>query len=571
MDKSLWSRIVDYVRPVETLKVNPPSIERSLGAALMDVAVQRANFDIAGVPMGPASKRAVRMYHNARATRATAGWNAAQTSADAELDSSLTALRNRSRALVRDAAYAKRAKVIVVNNVIGAGMGMQAQVRNNRKRLLTKINAGIEAAWEEWSQADHCHTGGKLHFCDLERQAKGQIFEAGEVIFRKHYRRFGTSRVPFALELIEAERLADTLTRSPVSGADVRMGVEVDEFQRPLAYWFRKGHPGDLRRTRAGTEELVRVPADQIWHLYIVDRWPQSRGEPWLHATARRLNDMDGYSEAEIIAARNSATQMGFVETSMDAVAAVKSMVDETDETDGEQRTNFEPGVIEYLAPGQTFKEHNPARPNTAIDPFLRYMLREVAAGIGVSYESLSRDYSQSNYSSSRLALLDDRDLWRTLQLWWIRNFRISLHREWLKAAVYGGAVEGLGVAEYIADPKRYECIKFKPRGWSWIDPAKEVDSQMAAVRAGFTTVSDVIARTGEGRDLEDVIEERKHELEMMREAGLQFDTDPAVQATPAPAKAPAAEPEDPEDPAAAGDDESDDDAPAAGRVIPMR
>lgn len=579
MDKRWCPRTAQWLELAPAASVSPvkrwqppPQAERTMQSA-HDPAQERARFDVRSIPMGPASKRAVRMYHNARATRATAGWNAAQTSADAELDSSLTALRNRSRALVRDAAYAKRAKIIVVNNVIGAGVGMQAQVRNNRKRLLTKVNAGIEAAFQEWGEADHCHTGGKLHFADLERQAKGQIFEAGEVIFRKHYRRFGSSRVPFAIELIESERLADTLTRSPVSGADVRMGVEVDEFQRPVAYWLREGHPGDLRRTRAGSEKLVRVPADQIWHLYIVDRWPQSRGEPWLHATARRLNDMDGYSEAEIIAARNSATQMGFVETSIEAVSSVRSMVDETDETDGEQRINFEPGVIEYLAPGQQFKEHNPSRPNTAIDPFLRYMLREVAAGIGVSYESLSRDYSQSNYSSSRLALLDDRDLWRTLQLWWIRNFRLPLHREWLKAAVYGGAVEGLSVADYLNDPRRYECVKFKPRGWSWIDPAKEVDSQMASVRAGFTTVSDVIARTGEGRDLEDVIEERKRELEMMREAGLQFDTDPATAAPAKPAapKDPAADPDEPADPDESGDGESEDDAPAAGRVIPMR
>jgi lambda family phage portal protein len=331
--------------------------------------------------MGP--RRAVRMYHNARVTRATAGWSTGETSADAELEASLISLRNRSRALVRDAAYAKRAKVIVVNNVVGPGVGMQAQIRRNGGRLAKEINDPLEAAWRHWSRPENCHTGGKLHFADLERTAFGQIFEAGEVLIRKHYRRFGDSRVPMCLELIEAERVADRITKAPDSDNEVRMGVEVDQFQRPLAYWLRTGHPGDLHRSRAGTERLARVPADQMFHLYIVDRWPQSRGEPWLHATARRLNDMDGYSEAEIIAARNSATQMGFVETAIEAVSSVRSMVDETDETDGEQRTNFEPGVIEYLAPGQSFKEHNPSRPNTAIDPFLRYMLREVAAGIG--------------------------------------------------------------------------------------------------------------------------------------------------------------------------------------------
>jgi len=518
---------------------------------------------------------ASRAYHSARSSRATSGWYAAETSADAELASSLRVLRSRSRQLVRDAAYAKRAKVVVVNNVIGAGVGLQAQVVSTRGRSLRKENAAIEAAWKRWGEARYCHTGGKMHFPDLERAAFGQIFEAGECLFRKHYRAFGGSPVPFALEFIEPERLADhySLPNAP-NGNEVRMGVEVDSYDRPVAYWLRERHPGDVRGRVRGTEKLIRVPAEQMWHLYVVDRWPQSRGEPWLHATARRLNDMDAYSEAEIIAARNSACQMGFIETPLDQ-ANTKTMVDETNADTGEQIREMAPGIIDYLAPGQKFTEHNPSRPNTAIDPFLRYMLREVAAGTGVSYESLSRDYSKSNYSSSRLALLEDRDLWRSLQLWWLRNFRVPLHREWLKFAVYAGAVKGIDVDKYLADPERFEAAKFKPRGWSWIDPKNEVQYAMASVRSGFTTVGDVISKTGDGRDLEEVLEERKAELELMREHGLVFDTDPAVPkagaAAPAEPAADDADDTDAEDDDPADDDSTDPDAQESARVFSLR
>jgi lambda family phage portal protein len=299
-----------------------------------------------------------------------------------------------------------------------------------------------------------------------------------------------------------------------------------------------------------------------MFHLYIVDRWPQSRGEPWLHATARRLNDMDGYSEAEIIAARNSATQMGFVETAIEAVSSVRSMVDETDETDGEQRTNFEPGVIEYLAPGQSFKEHNPSRPNTAIDPFLRYMLREVVAGAMTSYEAVSRDYSQSNYSSSRLALLDDRDTWRTLQAWFIRAFREPLHKLFMQQATLAGAIPSVPAMAYGANPDKFNAVQFKPRGWSWVDPTKEVEAYIAAVKAGFMTVGDVIALTGSGRDREDVWTERAHELAQAEELDLTFDTTPVDPIDEAAAKAPpAAKPADPQP--------NDGEEPA--RIVPIR
>ena len=166
----------------------------------------------------------------------------------------------------------------------------------------------------------------------------------------------------------------------------------------------------------------------------------------------------------------------------------------------------------------------------------MRMMLREVAAGVGCSYESLSRDYSQSNYSSSRLALMDDRDLWRVLQGWFIRNVRAPIHRLWLRQAVLAGAIPAIPLGEYAVNPEKFEAVCFKPRGWSWIDPTKEVEAYEQAIRNGFTTVSAVIAQTADGRDLEDVLKERKQELTMMEEMGLKFDTDPSTVAAVQPA-----------------------------------
>lgn len=465
------------------------------------------------------------MYDSAKQTRLTADWYAPNNSADSELISSLTQMRARSRALVRDAPYAKRAKLIVVNNIVGSGIYMEPQVKKPRGALLENVNEDIEAAWDDWSVADNCHTGGKLNFCDFERQLMGQIFEAGEILIRKWYQPFGNSKIPFALELIEPERLADEWTQpfgfSGVQGL-LRMGVERDTFGRPLGFWLREYHPGEIRIANANPDRLFRVPADQMFHLYPCDRWPQTRGEPWLHAVAKRLNDMHGYSEAEIIAARGAAAYMGFIESPEDPQWA-----DDNVPVDQQPQIELEPGIVQTLNPGQEFNFASPNRPNPNMDPFMRMMLREVAAGCGPSYESLSRDYSQSNYSSSRLALLDDRDMWKVMQKWFIRSFRLPLHREWLRQAVLSRAIASIDISSYVANPKTYEAVSFKPRGWSWIDPEKEVDAYTKAVRAGFMNVSQVIAITGEGADPEDIWSERKDEIESIKAKGLKFTTDP--------------------------------------------
>lgn len=484
-----------------------------------------------------------RLYTGARHGAGTYGFGSINTSADAELAGALTTLRSRSRALMRDSAYAKRARTIIVNNVVGAGVGIQAQVLTTRDELAERVNDDIERAFKEWSRADSCHTGGALHFADLERAAMAEVVTAGECFIRRHMRYFGGSKVPYALELIEPERLLDD-TVSTLAGipSNVRMGIEVDEWHRPVAYYIRSRHPGDHRFNRVDqNERVIRVPADEMFHLRIIDRWPQSRGEPWLHACLRKLNDMEQYSASELEAARASSYYFGTIESSEETNPLANTQASGTQPAAME----IESGVVQQLMPGEKMNFHSPSRPNTALDPFLRHMLREMAAGSNVSYESLSRDYSQSNYSSSRLALLDDRDLWRMLQQWWVRSFREPLHREWMRQAVLVRAIPAVPLDAYLTDTARYEAVKWKLRGWSWIDPAKEQAAFEGAVRAGFMTVSDVIAQTGNGADLEDVLKARARELKLMQEYEIEVTTTVKEEEPPKPAPPP--EPDDDE------------------------
>lgn len=501
----------------------------------------------------PGAKVQKRMYAIGRPGRTTTGWGTQTTSEDTELSTSLRTARNRSRELIRDASYAKRAKKIVQNNVIGTGIGLQAKVETTRKKLSDRVNDEIEDVWKEWCQAEYSHMGKSLHFHDLQQVAIGQVFETGEVFLRLHPTRLDGSPVPLAIEVIEPERLADEYQPGPAEGqATIRMGIEVDQYYAPVAYWIRTQHPGDLRFPSTATDRIERVPARDIIHVRVIDRWPQTRAIPWMHAAARKLNDMDGLTEAEVTAARGSACYMGFIEPPADNDPSFGE-----EQADGSQQEELEPAVIHRLNPGEKFNGYAPTRPNTQLDPFMRMMLREVAAGVGCSYESLSRDYSQSNYSSSRLALLDDRDLWRVLQMWFIRSVMQRVYKIWLQQAVLARAITSISVEAYAVAPRKFEAVLWKPRGWSWIDPTKEVEAYEQAVKNGFTTVSAVIAQTGDGRDLEDVLKERKRELDLMQQLGLQFATDPVLaQPVPAGSAKPAKEPE--HEPA---DEEEDDPA----------
>jgi lambda family phage portal protein len=496
---------------------------------------------------GPAQLRKVaaggkRGYAAAAYGRTTADWVSISTSADAELYTSLRTLRNRTRQLVRDNEYAKQALRLIVNNVVGQGIGMQGQVKKRRGGDLDdKVNTQLEALFALWgSKARWCHTGARFSWADLQRLVIRSVAESGEILLRKVRKAFDGSPVPFALELIEADQLVENWSGRAANGNQIRMGVEVDEWQRPVAYWLYPRHPGDnMLQGVPQSNDYQRVPADEIIHIGVFERPWQTRCVPWFHAAMLKLRHMGGYEEAEIVRARASASIMGFRQSP--EVDIPGEDADDSDGLmDGEKVTDLSPGVILKLAPGETFQGFDPSSANPAIEPFMRFMLRSFAAGVGISYESLSRDYSQSNYSGARMGLLDDRDSWRVLQQWLISVLHQEVFEAWLQMAVLSGAVD---LPAYETLPDIYHAIKWKPRGWDWVDPAKEVAAAKAAVRAGFMSSDDVIA--AKGGDVEDVYRQIELEQRMAKERGLVLDTNPgqvndkgAEQATSAPAAA---------------------------------
>ena len=459
-----------------------------------------------------------RMYQGAQFSRLTADWVTSNTSADSEVYGSAQKLRDRARQLCRDNDYARQALRAIEGNVIGQGIPFQSQVRMQRGgKLDTGINDAIEAAWKRWSYAQHCHTGGKLCFADLERLVIRACAESGEVFVRLVRQSFGGSTIPLAMEVIEADQLDDGLNGRSQQGNEIRMGVEVDGWGRPIAYHFLAYHPGDYQfsNQQISTQRHKRIPAEEVIHLYRTERPGQTRGVTWFASAIQRLHHLAGYEQAEVVRARASSALMGFITSPEGELIG-------DDVMDGERVSNFEPGVFKYLFPGQGVTVPSLDSPDGQFEPFLRAMLRAMAAGIGCSYETISRDFSTSNYSSSRLSLIEDRDHWRILQSWLIENFHRRVFSEWLDLAVLSNA---LALPGYEQQPERFKAARWMPRGWAWVDPAKEVAAYKEAVRCGFKTLADVVAE--QGGDLDELLLARQSELAKLDEMGIVVDSDP--------------------------------------------
>ena len=460
-----------------------------------------------------------RGYDAATSSRLTSNWSVSNSSADAALKGAIAPLRYKSRDLVRNSPFARQAVRAIESNTIGAhGIKLQAQVRQLRgKRLDTKINNQIEQAWTEWKRYDSCHTAGRLCFADIEKVIVRSLVTDGEIFVRFVRKPFGRSNIPFALELLEADQLdSDYTGRSSKKKNVWRMGIEQNEFGRAVQYSFLKKHPGDTPfGTPVGQREHMIVPASEICHIFVSNRPSQSRGEPWLSSSILALHHLNGYQESAVIRARAASCLQGFI-------SSPEGELDQGGEVfDGDCVTQFEPGVFKYLQPGEQISVPDFDSPNSEFPEFMSAMLRSVASGCGISYESVSKDFSKTNYSSSRLSLLEDRNHYRSLQTYLIENFHSRVFDAWLEMATLSGA---LVLPSYDTEPERYRKVRWIPRGWDWVDPQKEIVAAKEAIKAGLKTQAQIVSENG--GDLEELLPARKAEVEAAQQLGLVFDTD---------------------------------------------
>ena len=489
----------------------------------------------------PTSPPRRRSFSAANSGRLFAGWVTAPMSLDQELRSGLRAVRTRARDLSVNNAHARRFLAMARINVIGPdGIRLQPNVRRpgSATERDEAANRVVDEAWREWGRRGTCTVCGTMSWLEVERLLLEAAARDGEFMLRKVIgfpNRFG-----FAVQPIDIDHLDETYNDDLANGGQIRMGVELDRWKRPVAYHLLRQHPGESATVSRIGRERERIPASEIVHGFVRERAGQTRGVPWMIAAMGRLKMLDGYEEAALVAARVGAAKGGFyVEEDPDAYEGEASESD----ADGNLLQEAEAGHFERLPPGVKFETYDPTYPHGEFGHFIKAALRGVSAALNVSYNSLSWDLEGVNFSSMRAGTLEERDSWRVLQRWTYEGIHDQIWPDWLRTGMLAG-----GIALPFTRFEDAARPVWRPRGWSWVDPLKDQQAVDVALKNKLRTRRDVVAETG--RDIEDVFRGLAEEEKLAAQYGISL-----AQDSPAPAPAPA--------PADAGDGQDAADADA--------
>ncbi len=444
-----------------------------------------------------------RGYEGAKLGRRTEGWRAPGSGSNAEISAALPRLRDRSRDLVRNNPYAAKGVNALVGNLVGSGLKARARAGD------AALNDQADKLWTRFTA--ECDADGRTDFHGLQALAARAMVESGECLVRIRPRRTGDGlAVPLQLQVLEADHLDTLRSGEVVSGGFIHQGIEFDRLGRRVAYWLYPVHPGEVATFRRGSLQSKRVSAADVCHVFERLRPGQERGVPWFAPAIIKMRDLDEYDDAELVRKKIEACFAAFVLDSDDGETLGEVGEDEA----GRRIETFEPGMIEYLPAGKDVRFAAPAS-SGGYPEYMRLQLHAIASGLGLTYELLTGDLSQVNYSSIRAGLIEFRRRMEALQGQvlipglcnpvWRRFVEVTQAVDSLPAGNFG--------VEWTAP--RFEAV----------DPLKDAKADIMSVRAGFMTLKEAIARNG--YDPSDVLAEIADTNARLDELGLVLDSDP--------------------------------------------
>jgi lambda family phage portal protein len=482
-------------------------------------------------------------------TKEMGDWLPVIRSADSEINMFRDRMVARSRDMARNSGWAAGGITRILDNVVGTNLRLSAMpdYRSLALRFGVKefdavwadeFQHAVEALWRNFSES-------LGHWNDLTRQlTTGQQFRLalrhelidGEGLALAYWMpdRVGYGGADYAtcFLLVDPDRLSNPW--QALDSKYLRGGVEIDNDGVAVAYHIRKAEQYDWYNTmEANTWERVEREDPDGWrrviHSYDRDRAGQHRGIGVFTPVLNHMRMLATYYGVELQQATLAATLGTYVESPYDP-ALVQDAIDGDAELPlyqnlraewSKERPAMFNGVrVPTLAPGEKINTVSSEHPHSNFPAFAHEMLCVFASATGVSVEQVTQDWSKTNYSSARAALMET---WKTLMRRrnnFATNFATPCYAVWLQEAMERGELPLPARApEYAEAATSYARAKWLGPARGWVDPTKEPAGAVLRMEAGVSTLEQEAAE--QGADWEEIADQRAIEQRAYEQRGL--------------------------------------------------
>lgn len=465
--------------------------------------------------------------------RDTRYWRPRQRSADASLRRELRPLTDRARDLEANSGVAKGAAQLFADHVIGP------QLRVNMRPNWRALGRSQDWAFEFAANVEarlQAHFNSRFAF-DFERQQT--LTEMASTVLRGDFSAGGHLVLPFfepsrpgvrygtCFMSVEIDRLSNP--QGKPDSATLRDGVQTDRRGVIEGYHVLEQHPGDWLHFGGSSRKTTFVPAAFPWgrprllHCFTKTRAGQTKAGPALAAVLREFKALRRYRQAELNSAVTHALTTYFIKTDISSeqvaelfTSSEKYLEERADHNDGanglrEQLANAEEedNRAVVLFPNESVESPKTPRDNDQMEVFSGGVYQEIANCLGISRETLLRDFTKSTYASAKAALAMDWRRFMTVRTSLIGNsYAIPITAMCVEEMVAVGDIDAPDFYEQI---DAYTACSVVGTGRGWLDPSREANAARTRIAGGFS--NQLIENAEQGADWQDVMLQRAYEI----------------------------------------------------------
>jgi lambda family phage portal protein len=492
-----------------------------------------------------------------RTDRTMALWSPALRSADQDIMPGKKTMDARSRDVIRNDAYVNAGATIRQDSIVGA---LFALTSKPARKVLGESN-GFDEDWEEafqeeieekftlWAESPESWVDASRHnsLTEMVRLAVGIHTAGGEVLASAEWIRGYGRPYNTAIQFIDTDRLSTP--PNMMFNDNIVGGVEKNKWGAAIAHHVRQAHPSDYRRAGRNMtwrRVLTRKPWGRMQMIHILEqqRPDQTRGVSEMVAALKEIHMTKNWRDVELQRAVVNATYAASIESDLPSADVFASMGGSdnpaaameqwatgylgqiADYTGGAKNLSLDGVKIPHLFPGTKLNLLSAGKGGPVGQDFEKSLLRYVAAAMGVSYEQLSKDFSQTNYSSARAAMSETWKRMSSIKKVIADKFATAVFRLWLEEAINKGEIDALPAqaktAGWLYEGQNLDALS----RCSWIgasrgqiDEVKETQAAVLRMRHGLSTLEDEAARLG--KDYRDLIRQQGREMRRREAEGL--------------------------------------------------
>jgi len=483
-------------------------------------------------------------YSGSAVSRELARWNPRQQSADAAYLPNREKLTNRSQDLARNDSLISSGIQTHVDAVVGKSFKLSA--KPNAKMLgldqeqAAELSMEIEAKFSLWAEScDYwIDAEGRRTFTGIIREGvrtavtSGEIFASAEWIPNR-------GKYKTAIRLIDPDRISNPHDRQDTNS--LRAGVQMNAMGEASSFWVRNSHKSERSLAGSETHTWTDVPRRAPWgrelmlHVFEPLRAGQTRGINRLVSVLKSVKMLEKFSDSHLQNAILNAMYAVTVESNMDSQTIFDAIgVTNKDDLEtsnlgqymqfqdwytNQNNLKFDGAKIVHLPPNNKLNL-NRASVTADFSPFEQSFVRRMAAGFNMSYEEFSRDFTKTNFSSARAAMMQS---WRYFM--GMRNIvaiplASKIYSLWLEEALDSGEIKvPKGVPGFWDAKEAWINASWIATGQPQIDGLKETKTIVLQLDTGLISLEEACAQLG--RDWTEVIEQIARERKILTSLGL--------------------------------------------------